>query len=326
VVCARTSIAGNALEEGIEAVGAAVVNLGADGLWDRRAFRKLRRIVQEQHFDLVHSHLAYAAIWGSVLSARERIPLVASLHVAPAERPGWKERLRRRLMVFLLNRSAARIVVVSRALRRAWASELDGEKLVVVHNGIEAHAGSGESRARLRVELAITDETFVVVTAAVLREGKGIETLLEAVRILREVDLLLVVAGDGPMRERWEELSSELGVADRVRWLGFRDDVPAVLSAGDLFVLPSLFDAFPTVVLEAFAAGVPVVATRVGGIPEIVEEPGTGRLVPPGEPEVLASTIRAALEDSDWRRSAATTSRGGVLDRGVGGAAREALR
>jgi glycosyltransferase involved in cell wall biosynthesis len=100
------------------------------------------------------------------------------------------------------------------------------------------------------------------------------------------------------LRTEWEELARSLGVADRVRWAGYRRDVDAILPGCDLFVLPSRDDAFPTVLLEAMAAGLPAVASAVGGIPEIVTPDVTGVLVPPGDAETLAAAIVDLLHDA----------------------------
>jgi glycosyltransferase involved in cell wall biosynthesis len=119
---------------------------------------------------------------------------------------------------------------------------------------------------------------------SVLRPGKGIEVLLDAVE--RVPDTYFLIVGDGPKRAEWQSMTN----SDRVRWLGYRTDVDAILAGCDVFVHPSLDDAFPTVLLEAMAAGLPVVASRVGGIPEIVSE-STGILVPPGDPAALADAM-----------------------------------
>ena len=105
------------------------------------------------------------------------------------------------------------------------------------------------------------------------------------------------IAGDGPERERLVAKAAAVGVADRVRWLGHRDDVPALLAAADLFVLPSLNEGLPLAAMEAMLAGVPIVATDAGGTGEIVRDGTTGVLVPPGDPLALSASIRALLGD-----------------------------
>jgi glycosyltransferase involved in cell wall biosynthesis len=129
----------------------------------------------------------------------------------------------------------------------------------------------------------------------VLRPAKGIEVLLDTVQ--RVPNAYFLIVGGGPKEEEFRQLAARAGVEDRVRWAGFRTDVDALLAGCDLFVHPSLADAFPTVLLEAMAAGLPVVASRVGGIPEIVIPGTTGELVPPGDANALAATINSVLAD-----------------------------
>ena len=311
-VCARTTIGGNPLEKELRDAGVHVENLAARGLLDVTAMRRLSGLVRDLRPDILHAHLAYASIWGALVARRHHIPFVASLHVPPVSGGDLRESVRQRLMIALLNRYASRVVVVSESLRDEWSSRtsLDPAKISVIHNGIEMTEAPRQGDA-IRRELGIGSDHPVVTTVAVLRPGKGIDILLEAaVRVIRTLpDAVFVVVGDGPMREQWRRLSDDLGIAASIRWTGFRRDVPAILDASDLFALPTLADAFPTVVLEAFAAGVPVVASDVGGIPEIVEDGLTGQLIPAGDPAALAEAITTVLQDDAWRTRAAGAAR-----------------
>ncbi|MFN2240249.1 MAG: glycosyltransferase family 4 protein [Thermoanaerobaculia bacterium] len=305
-VCVRKTIEGNPLEAEVRSLGIEVVNLDATTLRDRRAYRRLRSLVTSRGIELIHSHLAYAGIWGALISRQTGVPLVASLHVSPAEGAGIKERVRRMLLVALLNRYGSRIIVVSAALAEQWreATSLRPEKLEIVRNGIPLHpfAGAGDD---VRAELGLPAWDPVVMTVSVLRERKGIDILLRAaVPLLRRIpSCRFVIVGDGPSRGRLEKLAAGLGVKDAVVWTGFRRDVGRLLSAADLFVLPTLGDAFPTAVIEAMAAGKPVIASAVGGVPEIVDS-ATGILVPPGDEAALAEAIGYALESPEWRQDA----------------------
>jgi len=133
----------------------------------------------------------------------------------------------------------------------------------------------------------------VVLTLARLDRQKGLRYLIEAAAHVP--DAIFAIAGEGPDRAELESLAKSTGVADRVRFLGFRSDVPDLLAACDLFVLPSLFEGLPLSVVEAMAAGKPVVATRVGGTDEAVEHGVTGLLVPAEDATALASAIREVL-------------------------------
>ncbi len=139
---------------------------------------------------------------------------------------------------------------------------------------------------------------------ACLREEKRIDVLINAAPqiLARFPDAHFLIAGDGTCRESLVALAGQLGITDRVTFLGHRDDVPAVLAQADMFVLPSRSEALPNSVIEAMASGLPVVASRVGGIPELVDDGKTGYLVPPGDPNALADALARLLEDP--RRSA----------------------
>ena len=175
----------------------------------------------------------------------------------------------------------------------------DPAKIAVVHNGIdcEAFAPDPGRRSAARLELGLAPGTMAVLTVSVLREGKGLDVLLQAApTVVASVpDAVFLVAGDGPSRDALRARAAELGLSERVRWLGFRRDIRDLLAAADLFVLPTLRDALPTALLEAMAAGLAVVASDTGGIPEIVEAPALGRLVPPSDPEALARAIAHLL-------------------------------
>lgn len=294
-IVALTTIGGNPVESQLRALGFLVTNLGARNLRDLTAFRRLLRCARRA--DLIHAHLTYAAIWGSLASRLTGVPAVASLHVAPP-RPGGRDEARDRLMRFALHQWAKRTICVSEALRRQVVDHggLDAADTAVVHNGIETGrfaADRAGCRARLNRDFAIPDTVPLAVTVAVLRPGKGIDVLIEAARTLRETYFLIV--GDGPMKEEWMAQARAAGVATQFRWAGYQQDVASLLPGCDLFVHPSLEDAFPTVLLEAMAASLPIVATNVGGIPEIVRNGVTGTLVPPGDAAALASAISPLL-------------------------------
>jgi glycosyltransferase involved in cell wall biosynthesis len=309
VVC-LTSIGGNVVEQEIRREQVPFENLGAKNLRDVAAFRRLLRFVREHDIQLIHAHLTYASTWAAVISRITGIPSIASLHVAPPSK-GRGAIARDWLMRFALNRWGSTVIAVSDALRLQYLRQrsVDPAKYRAVHNGIELARFEGDratSRALLERELGIPPDARVAVTVSVLREGKGVEMLLAAAdAVVQQVpDAYLLIVGDGAKREEWTALSRTLGAAaDRVRWAGYRRDVHAILPGCDLLVHPSLDDAFPTVLLEAMAAGLPVVASDVGGIPEIVVENVTGRLVPPANPQRLTEEMVRLLGDRE------TTSR-----------------
>jgi len=145
---------------------------------------------------------------------------------------------------------------------------------------------------------------IILGSAGRLIELKGIELLLRAAAILRREfpDLRIEIAGAGPQREKLEQAAAQLGLEGRVSFLGWVDDLNSVLSRWDVFVMPSLEEGLGIGALEAMAAGLPVVASSVGGIPELIEDGKTGWLVPPADLEALASCLRSVLRNSEQRR------------------------
>ncbi|HEY3283630.1 MAG TPA: glycosyltransferase [Armatimonadota bacterium] len=197
------------------------------------------------------------------------------------------------------------IVAVSEAAGAAMRAKRPGcaGKLRVVHNGVDP-APPRKSRTEVREELGLTDEVVALQVARV-DALKGHDTLLRSLGELasRGVRLVALVVGDGPERARLSALAQELGLGERqVRFLGFRSDVPDLLAASDLFVLPSLTEGLPLSVLEAMAQGLPVVASAVGGVPELIEDQREGLLVPPKDPRALAQALEALVTDRELRR------------------------
>jgi glycosyltransferase involved in cell wall biosynthesis len=293
------SIAGSAIQQQLQDEGVTLVPLHARNLRDLAAFRRLLRLIREARIDVVHAHLTYSAIWSALASRLTGVPSLATLHVAPPQ-GGDRSSVRDRLMRFAVSRWTTLAVMVSDALKRDYtrAGGLAVKKMRTVHNGIELARfarDKAECRARIEREFAVPAGVALVATVSVLREGKGIEVLLQAARDVPAAHFLII--GDGAKRAEWAALADSLGLAERIHWAGHRSDVYNLLAGCDLLVHPSLADALPTVLMEAMAAGLPVVATDVGGIPEIVEEGRTGTLVPPGDAAALSAAINGLLGD-----------------------------
>jgi glycosyltransferase involved in cell wall biosynthesis len=209
-----------------------------------------------------------------------------------------------KLIAAARRRCMARVIAVSGPAGRwlvdhGWARR---DQLVTVHNGVAGVSWPGAGRD-VRRALGIAEDAVVVTTLSVLREAKGQDVAIAAVARLRDrfPGTHLLIVGDGDERARLEALAAEAGATTLA---GHRDDVMEVLDASDVLLHPSRVDAFPGALLEAMAAGVPVVATAVGGITDIVEDGVTGVLVaPPPKPDALASALAPLLADPALRRA-----------------------
>ncbi|MBN2114474.1 MAG: glycosyltransferase, partial [Acidimicrobiia bacterium] len=238
------------------------------------------------------------------------VPLVSTLHLVEDE-VGLLGRFKRDLGAWARRHRAARTVAVSEALRRWYleAFPVDPATVVTIPNGIPAPPpGTAQERAALRAEFGVAEGELLAVTVAIFRPGKGHDDLLDAAALLDEQALRFVLAGSGPEEQRLRARVRREGLEGRVAFAGFREDVAALLAAADVVVHPSHADALPTALIHALAAGVPSIATDVGGIPEIVGE-DAGVLVPPGNPAALAAAVRALAHDGSRRRRMGAAAR-----------------
>ena len=251
--------------------------------------------LRRERASVFHAHQTWSLScrYGIVAAALARVPARLATAQLFVEMPRL---LGIDLQHALLTRCLHRHVAVSRfvASRLRDRFHVPPEKIVVIPN---AATSGARAKPAPRSELARNGAGPVVLTVARLDGQKGITHLLDAVAAVPQASF--AIAGDGPNRDALEQRAMALGVSDRVRFLGHRNDVPALLAAADLFVLPSLYEGLPLAVLEAMAAGVPVVATAIGGTDEVVRDGETGTLVPPANPEALAAAIGRALFDRD---------------------------
>jgi glycosyltransferase involved in cell wall biosynthesis len=273
-------------------------------LFGRRDRRRVRDHLAAVAPDLLHTHLGYADFLGGLAARSLAVPSVSTIHVMNWGTGSRREGLKDRAMFFARRHTAAKVITVSEAARRRYLETGwdRPEHVLAVHNGIRAEISPGGG-ARVRRELGLGEQDLVLAMVAVLRPGKGHDVAAAAVRALREdyPNLKLLVLGDGPDRA---EIEAQLEIAgDAVVMTGFREDVLEILGAVDVLVHPSRFDAFPTALLEALATATPVVATAVGGIPEIVSDGESGLLLdPPPSAEKLTAALRRLLDDPDERR------------------------
>jgi glycosyltransferase involved in cell wall biosynthesis len=300
-VCVLSERHGNPIANDLRRLGIPVDLVPVRRLADPAGALRVARYIRRAQPDVVHTQLQFADTIGAVAARLASRPVVSTLHTM-SDTPPWS---REALRVFVAERAlgwaSSRIVAVSDAARRFYETRtaLPPAKLVTIHNGIDLRLFRERmaGRAEARLALGLPADAIAAVTVAVLRPEKGIESMLRALPGLRREHprLTYLVVGEGPDRLRLEASAARVGVAEAVRFLGRREDVPFVLSACDLFVHPTLEDALPTSLMEAMAASLPIVASAVGGVPEMVEDGRNGRLVPPGQVSALEAACRELL-------------------------------
>jgi glycosyltransferase involved in cell wall biosynthesis len=204
------------------------------------------------------------------------------------------------------------VLSVSEEARSSVSAHLR-DRVEALHHGIDRDAlvASARPRAQTRAELGFDEPTPVAVHVANFRKEKAHEVLLDAARLLADAHhpVVFLLVGQGQLEEQVRARAAELDLRDHVRFLGFREDVASIIAAADLLVLSSDHEGLPVAVMEAFALGVPLVATAVGGIPEAVEHEREGLLVAPRDPSALAAAVRSLCDDPGMRTSLAAGAR-----------------
>ena len=209
---------------------------------------------------------------------------------------------------WLINNAVYKVIAVTQAVKQAMInSGVQLEKIEVVHPGqnVQCFRASAQHRATVRAEYNISDDDIVIAAAGKLHPGKGIYELLEAVKQLSAAQqhLKVMYIGDGEERHNLPARARELGMADQIIMTGYRADIDRLLSAIDIFALPSKgYESFGMVLIEAMAAGKPVIGTATGGIPEIITDSQNGLLVTPGSVDELGTAIQRLIAEPDFRQ------------------------
>jgi glycosyltransferase involved in cell wall biosynthesis len=267
-----------------------------------RDIRRIRELARKYDAQVLHGHGYYASYLVRIAAAKCGCKAVIHEHAVLKKKPWFW------LGDWLLRNRTDKGVAVSWGVRdfmaRARCVPLD--KIEVIYDGIDLDRFAvGRSKEELRKVFDLPSGTWIAGVVARLREEKGVDVFLRAADLVRREasDLTFVVAGDGPQRGELESLALSLDLADgTLRFLGHVDDVPALLAALDVVVVPSLREGFGLSVVEAMACGRPVVASEVGGIPEVVGKWDNAILVPPGDPQALAAGILKLYRDPELAR------------------------
>ena len=265
---------------------------------------KLVRILKNHKVDVLHCHVHKPTVYGVMAARLAGTPVVLS-HVHGLGRSG---NFRRKLTNFLLSQKCSRIISVANSvkedvLRNNW--RMPAEKVAVLENSVDyaRFADVSVDKTETRRMLGISPDAFVFGTVGRLAPTKGLSFLIEAFSRAKEEisSARLVLLGNGPSRAELEQQASRTSCRDSIHFLGHRDNIEQLYRAMDTFVLSSVAEGMPRAILEAMAAGVPCIATQVGGIPEIINSPDVGLLVPPRDPQALAQAMLKLAHTSDER-------------------------
>jgi len=262
---------------------------------DLRPVPKIRQLIRAEAYDIVHFHTKRAHALSPWLPHGTYGPRYAvTRRMDYPQGKNWYTRC-------LYNSSVDAVIAISRPIADVLIDAgVAADRIRVIHSGIDA----GRFAASEEPELGPGD-AFVVGTVAHLEKRKGHRYLLEAAQLLKHEGYAfkLVLAGSGSLRQPLEEMVQALGLAEQVSFFGFVSDVPKFLASLDIFVLPSLYEGLGVAALEAMAAGKAVVASRVGGLTELVDDGETGFLVAPGNARELAAAIAKLIHDKELRSS-----------------------
>jgi glycosyltransferase involved in cell wall biosynthesis len=283
---------------------------------------RLRETMIAKRIAVLHTHDFYSGALGVTAARLCGVKVIAAqrhLRLSNRRIHDWGTRYIHRLATCLLvNAEGIRDHILKMGSARPG-------KIVVIHNGLDARAQDEKDaralrerlRAGLLAELGLGADAKIIGCVAGLKPVKGHRYLLEAAAKVMEADqrIHLVLVGDGELRDEIAALARRLGIGARTSLLGHREDSAQLAAAFDVAVLASLSEGLPNAVMEAMAAGAPVVATAVGGVPELIENGGTGFLVPPANSEALAERIEYALSQADRTGLIAMRGRQFIIER-----------
>jgi len=304
--------------------------LGINSILDLCKLLRLWRLMRSEKIDILHTYLWHANIAGRIIGCLARVPVIIS-----------SERcldLNRSMLKVRLNRLTAplcrKISCVSDQVKQILIKreKIQADKIAVIYSGVicdekEFKDNTIEDRNNFREKIGIEPETKLVGSVGRLRPEKGHRYFIEAAAKLfkkrrgedrvnkAEYNMRFLIAGDGPEEDRLRSLAVELGIDEHIIFCGYCDNVPEVLLALDVFVQPSLEEGLPLAVIEAMAAGVPVVATAVGGTKELVVHEQTGRLAKPADSQSLFLEIEELLKDDNVNGEMVVNARAMVRDR-----------
>jgi glycosyltransferase involved in cell wall biosynthesis len=284
------------LEAELNTAGVPVTAIGKRFKLDPIALANLARFLKSNAFDVVQTWIFAANTYGRVAARMAGVPVVV---VAEMAVDLWKGRFARSVDRRLAT-WCDRLVGNSHAVVDYYRDlGVPDDRLAMIYSGVSDEEPPTIDPRAIRADLGFEVDAPLILFAGRLAEQKRVDDLLKALDLLQHVqpDVRTVIAGDGPLRVRLEETAHAYHLDGRVKFLGHRNDIPRLLAAADLVVLPSAYEGLPNVVLEAMRFRKPVVATRAPGTTEVIIDGQTGLLVPIGDAPLLARAIRDVVRD-----------------------------
>ena len=305
-ICALQIRAGNPIASELERLGLPVDLVPILNLRQPFNLFHILRYLRLHRPQLLHTQLEFADILGTVAAKILGIPSVSTVHTLdafPEKKSAWG---RMKLRWFLLGKYCNCVIAVSEKTRLHYlqSGRLHQDKVITLYNGVDISRFKNTDAsqiAKTKQALRLPLNSKVIITVAVLREPKGIQFMIEALPAILEQfpDVHYLIVGDGEYGAALSDLATVLDIKKHITFAGHRTDIPDLLACCDIFVLPTLKDALPTVLIEALAAERPIVASDVGGVPEIIENGVNGLLVAPGDPSKLANACLQLLKDNE---------------------------
>ena len=297
-VCVLQERQGNPFETDIKKSGIKVDFLDISRLRNLFNLPKIIRYLHSIRPNIIHTQLQFSDILGIMAGKILGIPCVSTQHTMDESTENLLASIRKKATWFCLRYFCDLVITVSEETRKFHLKfgKLNPKKTITIYNGINIQDFLEipfASREETRKALGIPLNTYLVTTVAVLREQKGIQYMIAAIPeiIVKIPNFSYMIVGNGVYRTKIEEIINELDVRSYIYLIGHREDVPQLLNASDVFVLPTLGDALPTVLFEAMASRIPIVSTSVGGVPEIISNNKNGILVAPKNSHALSNEI-----------------------------------
>lgn len=312
-VCGLRPRPGSVTLPALRELGVPILVLDQHSAYDVKALLGLASYIRRYQIDIVHTHLQAADIMGRMAGCITRRPVVSTIHGGVNDLDD--EPLRRRLLERWTARLwCRRLVVVSDSMREGvqrWHA-LPSSRVITIENGVDTERfRHGDELDREAVKRSLTGGSGPLVTnVARLVPQKGQQHLIEAARrvVAMRPDAHFALVGEGSLLDDLREQTAAAQISSNVWFAGFRDDVPDILAATDVFVLSSVSEGMPVALLEAMAAGCATVATGVGGVTQVLQHGITGLIVPPADPEAMSTAILRCLNDPDFARRLGPTA------------------